>query len=69
MDILFWIVGVALVGVAWVLNIITKFQLASGDIDSAIYFQSLAGLFSSFGFGWLIGQIISCIIRKIRRSK
>lgn len=58
MNIVLWIIGVVLIGVAWVLNMFAKVRLGSENIESAKTFQSLALTFTSFGFGWLIAQII-----------
>lgn len=65
MDISLWIVGIVLVGVAWVFNLITKGKIASGvkDIDSIKSTQSLATTFTSFGLGWLVGQVINYFLK------
>ena len=62
-DIALWIVGIVLVGVAWVLNLVTRDRLGSGDIDKAESSQRLATTFTSFGFGWLIGQVINYFMK------
>ena len=58
MNISFWIIGIVLVGVAWVFNLIANVRLGSGDIDLGTSFQRLATTFTSFGYGLLIGQTI-----------
>ena len=62
-DIALWIIGIILVGIAWVLNMVTRSQLDSGDIDKAKTSQRLATTFTSFGFGWLIGQVINYFMK------
>ena len=63
MNISFWIMGIVLVGVAWVFNLIANVRLGSGDIDSGTSLQRLATTFNSLGFGWLIGQTINYFIK------
>ena len=58
MNIFIWIVGIVLVGVAWVFNLISNVRLGSGNIDSGTSLQCLAIKFTSLGYGLLIGQTI-----------
>lgn len=62
-DIALWIVGIIFVFVAWILNLITKVRLGSGEIESAKLSQRLATTFTSFGIGWLIGQVINYFMK------
>lgn len=63
MNIVTWIPGIVFVGVAWVLNIVTRARLDSGDIDKAKSSQRYATTFTSFGFGWFIGQVINYFLK------
>ena len=63
MNIVTWIPGIVFVGVAWVLNMVTRGRLGSGDIYNAKSSQRLATTFTSVGFGWLIGQVISYFLK------
>lgn len=63
MNIVTWIPGIVFVGVAWVLNIVTRARLGSEDIDKAKSSQRFATTFTSLGFGWLIGQVINYFLK------
>lgn len=63
MNIVTWIPGIVFVGVAWVLNMVTRVRLNSEDIYKAKSSQRFATTFTSFGFGWFIGQVISYFLK------
>lgn len=63
MNIATWIPGIVFVGVAWVLNMVTRVRLNLVDIDKVKSSQRFATTFTSLGFGWLIGQVIAYFLK------